>query len=735
MSLIRNIPLKWALMFLLVVTMLPTTLLVSYRGAQALILMFEQQHLQVESHKLALKMRAVTDYIDEVANDTLTIAQEVGVKRFFAQQIGGASTMSPQTAAFLDATFDTKNYLNFYFLSPQGTINYANRHSERWVGKNVFELNFSKDTMAELNDEKIRLPPNDVAILDIFSPNDDQYIGLFLAKVHDHNGRVLGYVITTVDADGVGDALSVGAEVDQSRITYIFAERNGQMSLVTPVDRWDGGNYKSGFVPETLPQYWIDAVNTGAAGGQGAYQSEGGFEALVVFKKLTGIELKWYAVSLALEQNVFQNFYSAMGTTLLFGGVICTAVLLLFYFSANVFVQRLNMAAAFANRVKRKPYGQRLYVSRVSELASLNSSMNSMASQLSQDNWNNSGRLRLEEAVRSANDLQQLGDAVLGFFVGYTQLYAGAVYLYDKASGHLDLGSHYHYTPVKTRYQLGESVVGQTMKDKTAHFTGRTAVNLAGIKARMAGSQQQGSSLVVPIYSAQRDFGVLVLSFGFQLTPTMKQFILSLMPMISVTYSEKYRGARITALLDAAQQTQTQLTATNSELTSLSDIDDLTAMYNKRKGQVLLREAWDKAQRLSQPLSIIVFDIDHFKQYNDSFGHAQGDVCLRNVAEAVQSLTLSDGDFFSRIGGEEFVLILPNADRDRANIMANAIREKVQALGIVHSDKVAWQHVTVSVGTSTSSPHQHDKMDDAFQRADDNLYKAKRGGRNRVWAE
>lgn len=160
--------------------------------------------------------------------------------------------------------------------------------------------------------------------------------------------------------------------------------------------------------------------------------------------------------------------------------------------------------------------------------------------------------------------------------------------------------------------------------------------------------------------------------------------------------------------------------------------DSLTGLANRGAFDLSLQREWRRAQRHSQPLSLVMLDVDCFKLYNDTYGHPQGDACLKSVAATLTSGSQRSGDLVARYGGEEFVLILPATSAQGATVVANRIRQGVEALDIPHARSQVNGHVTVSVGTSTITPQPCTSAETLVGTADEALYQAKHQGRNRV---
>lgn len=167
-------------------------------------------------------------------------------------------------------------------------------------------------------------------------------------------------------------------------------------------------------------------------------------------------------------------------------------------------------------------------------------------------------------------------------------------------------------------------------------------------------------------------------------------------------------------------------------LKTLSEIDDLTQLANRRSFQRHLTDEWQRAVRSHKSISLILCDIDYFKLYNDTYGHPAGDQCLRQVASAIGQSVRRTGDLAARYGGEEFVILLPNTDAEGAQRVAKEVGARVSALEIEHKSSEVSPHVSISLGLTTVAPTQSMAMSVLVNTADLGLYKAKKQGRNRL---
>lgn len=169
-----------------------------------------------------------------------------------------------------------------------------------------------------------------------------------------------------------------------------------------------------------------------------------------------------------------------------------------------------------------------------------------------------------------------------------------------------------------------------------------------------------------------------------------------------------------------------------NKLQSLSSIDELTQLANRRTFKEQLEREWYRALRAQHPISLIICDVDYFKLYNDTYGHPQGDECLRQVASALKKSIKRPGDLVARYGGEEFVFLLPNTDADGALLLAKAAAVDVQALKQEHSASQVSDYVTVSMGVTSVIPTDDLSIGTLVDTADLGLYEAKRKGRNQT---
>ena len=233
----------------------------------------------------------------------------------------------------------------------------------------------------------------------------------------------------------------------------------------------------------------------------------------------------------------------------------------------------------------------------------------------------------------------------------------------------------------------------------------------------------------------------LVLGIDAQLTPAQKMFHGGIMVWVAIlTLTANYtltRERRYSYLLQLRGRLQHRLlAAANAELLAISSTDRLTGLPNRRSYDDRLSQLWQVAAERSEPLSAVMIDVDHFKRLNDAHGHPYGDRVLQRVSSLLQQALRGEDDFVARFGGEEFIVLLPNADSEAAVKVAERIRVLVEVAGAPalmresFSPSDLWS--TVSCGVATLRPCEDMEPLHLITQADSALYRAKASGRNQV---
>ncbi|MEX0842616.1 MAG: diguanylate cyclase [Xanthobacteraceae bacterium] len=176
-----------------------------------------------------------------------------------------------------------------------------------------------------------------------------------------------------------------------------------------------------------------------------------------------------------------------------------------------------------------------------------------------------------------------------------------------------------------------------------------------------------------------------------------------------------------------------ELRNANRHLTELATSDGLSGLANRRGLDARLEAEWQLAVELKRPIGLLMIDVDHFKLFNDRYGHLEGDHCLRGVGEVLTKISKGEANFPARYGGEEFALLLPGANLEKACEIAERLRREVESLSFANAAS-PWGYVTISVGAASFIPDENDSAERLVEAADAGLYAAKRRGRNTVVA-
>ncbi len=185
-------------------------------------------------------------------------------------------------------------------------------------------------------------------------------------------------------------------------------------------------------------------------------------------------------------------------------------------------------------------------------------------------------------------------------------------------------------------------------------------------------------------------------------------------------------------IVKARVRTHMELAMYREYLEAISYLDGLTGIPNRRRFDERFELMWNIARREKNVLSVVMMDIDNFKKYNDIYGHQAGDDCLIKVAKELEKTIQRKTDFIGRYGGEEFVCILPNTDKDNAVLVAEQMRQNIMKLNVEHKGSEVSDIVTISLGVASFIPDKESKASDLLELADAALYCSKESGRNKV---
>ncbi|CAN1210253.1 Diguanylate cyclase (GGDEF) domain-containing protein [Tumidithrix helvetica PCC 7403] len=197
------------------------------------------------------------------------------------------------------------------------------------------------------------------------------------------------------------------------------------------------------------------------------------------------------------------------------------------------------------------------------------------------------------------------------------------------------------------------------------------------------------------------------------------------------TLALQHQNAALEIARKEAEQAAIELEVANKKLYELATMDGLTTIANRRRFDEYWQQQWQMLAQQQQPLSLILADVDHFKLYNDCYGHILGDECLQQVAHSIRLLLKRPTDLVARYGGEEFAVILPYTSIEGASRVAEAIAAQIYDLALPHAKSPISDRITLSLGISCIVPQYTTSLQDPISSADKALYQAKQSGRNR----
>jgi diguanylate cyclase (GGDEF)-like protein len=226
--------------------------------------------------------------------------------------------------------------------------------------------------------------------------------------------------------------------------------------------------------------------------------------------------------------------------------------------------------------------------------------------------------------------------------------------------------------------------------------------------------------------------GLLLLAFCALLVSVSDRVYLSFRNMISLNWERETMAQELGDLTVSLRDRNRQLRDARRLLTDLANVDELTGLGNRRLVNKVLRDEINRARRGNTSLSVILMDVDFFKDYNDHYGHPAGDAVLKRLADLMERATARAGEVVGRYGGEEFILVLPGASIHSALRTAERLKELVVAEAIPHEKSAIGGIITVSQGVVSVMPDAELTPTELIKRADKALYRSKHKGRNTI---
>ena len=229
-------------------------------------------------------------------------------------------------------------------------------------------------------------------------------------------------------------------------------------------------------------------------------------------------------------------------------------------------------------------------------------------------------------------------------------------------------------------------------------------------------------------------FSVLLVALMAFLIVTSEWMSKSFSEMVETSLERAAMSKDLASLTDSLKTRNLQLQDARKQLAQQATIDEMTGLRNRRGVNIIINDELGRVKRAQLPVSLIVLDVDHFKAYNDNYGHPAGDQVLQRIATVMLEMTNRSGEFAARMGGEEFAMFFPTMRLAAALEIAEKVRVGVSNLRIPHEKSPTSEYVTVSIGVVSCVPDWDLEFDQILQAADDAMYESKVSGRNRVTA-
>ena len=229
-------------------------------------------------------------------------------------------------------------------------------------------------------------------------------------------------------------------------------------------------------------------------------------------------------------------------------------------------------------------------------------------------------------------------------------------------------------------------------------------------------------------------FALLLVALMVFLIITSEWMSKSFSEMVETSLERAAMSKDLSSLTESLKTRNLQLQDARKQLAEQATIDEMTGLRNRRGVNIIINDELGRMKRTQMPVSLIVLDVDHFKTYNDNYGHPAGDQVLQRIATVMLELTNRSGEFAARMGGEEFAMFFPTMKLAAALEVAERVREGVLNLRIPHEKSLTSEFVTVSIGVVSCVPEWELEFDQLLQAADDALYESKTSGRNRITA-
>lgn len=428
--------------------------------------------------------------------------------------------------------------------------------------------------------------------------------------------------------------------------------------------------------------------------------------------------LNWLAIVVVPETDFTQSIQTTTRNTIILCLLALLVSIIVAILMARWITRPILQLNAETKKIAKGYLARTVIVKRTDEVGELADSFNRMSEQL-QTSFDALQTLN-EELLCSESRLTQFIEALPIGVVVYN--YDGTFAYYNQTAKNLLAIEHIPENPSEQfalAYQIyiaGTNLLYPTEQLPSFRALQGESVTLEDLEIHREGKIIALEVRATPIFDNQEQIVYAIVAFADITKRKQAQKILS-----DYYHTLETQVAERTAELEQA----------NQQLHRLANLDGLTQVANRRRFDEYLNQEWKRLLREKQSLSLVMFDIDYFKFYNDCYGHQAGDDCLKQIASALSRALKRPADLAARYGGEEFVAILPNTELLGAVAVARSIQEEVKQLKIPHERSEVSEYVTLSMGVTSTIPTQNMSVEILVAAADEALYEAKKRGRDR----
>lgn len=565
-------------------------------------------------------------------------------------------------------------------------------------------------------------------VLEYFSINNELF-GIVAKKTQFENGDIYYYFLS-INNEHLNDILFTSTSNVDSVVSYLVNRNtNGEYFFLTDVIQ---GNqrFKYGDKSDATPIYWKLAQQEHIRDSF-IYNDLSDNEALVFYTKLKMLDEEFILISKIDVRTLFDSMLDYLYYISIF--LLIFILIAFYYFSRfnKVINYNVNNIVDFCENICSGKKVRRVTLSDFQETKSIKNSLIRVYDYLHLDEQKKAYEIKMEKELRETENIQSFARKSIVLINQMVDVSLGAFYL--KNDDKFELVAQYFSSMDKTVSE-DQGVIGQCYElNKVVQIKGEI---IAKSKLHEGAHVDVGYHVIYPSYylfvpiiadKNSLHSGVLVLAIERKLDTVDLEFVDKARVNLALIMSFVAQKQNIASLLEQTKQREKELDELNQELTFLSRNDVLTGISNRFYGEYLLEKELNSAD-VSESLSLLMFDVDHFKKYNDTYGHVAGDKCLKRVAQCLNDMGLRNDDFFFRYGGEEFVVVLPNTSEKNAMQVAERLRSSVQEMAIPHKSSLTSDSVTISVGVYTlNCPATHiESVEQLIQKVDENLYLAKK---------